>query len=152
MPEAWRIVKAQHSRTAFTGEGAARTSGRWNSRGARVVYTSETRALAMLETVVHLVPPVYFEFRIFRVGFHAKLVQELDRGSLPKDWRALPAPISTRLLGDEWLRHAKTAILRVPSIIVPEECNFLLNPAHPDFKQIEIGPASEFAFDGRLPS
>ena len=150
MIEAWRIVKDKYADSAFTGEGAARTSGRWNSKGLRVVYTSGTRSLAILETVVHLNPPVFFVFKIFRIAFNEKLVEELERGKLSNDWRALPAPPSTRYLGDQWLRQARSALLKVPSMIVAEESNYLLNPNHRDFNQIEMGPPVDFMFDPRL--
>jgi len=150
MLEAWRIVKDKYADTAFTGEGAARTGGRWNTRGLRAVYTSGTRALAILETIVHLNPPMPLYFKIFRITFNEKLVEELDRARLSNNWRALPAPPSTQFLGDQWLRQGRSAILKLPSIIVPEECNYLLNPIHRDFNQIEIGLPSDFIFDSRL--
>ncbi len=65
MPEAWRIVKEKHAASAFSGEGAAKTGGRWNSRGVPVVYASATKALAALETLVHLNPPVPFQYSPF---------------------------------------------------------------------------------------
>lgn len=65
MPEAWRIVKEKHAASAFSGEGAAKTGGRWNSRGVPVVYASATKALAALETLVHLNPPVPFQYKSF---------------------------------------------------------------------------------------
>ena len=150
MPAAWRIVKDKYADSAFTGEGAARTGGRWNTKGVRLVYASETRALAVLETLVHLNPPVVFYYKIFRIGFNEKLVEELDRGRLPGSWRSLPVAPTTQFLGDQWLRQERSAILKVPSIVVPEEFNYLFNPAHRDFKQIELGTPVDFIFDPRL--
>ena len=92
MRQAWRIVKEKHAATAFTGEGAARTGGRWNSRGARVVYTSATASLAALETLVHLNPPVLFKYLIFRIEFDDTLVEEIFLASLPADWTEEPPP------------------------------------------------------------
>src|SRR5258705_349554 len=74
MPEAWRIVKAKHAATAFSGEGAARTGGRWNSRGVPVVYTSSTKSLAALESLVHLNPPVLFKYVAIRIQFDDALI------------------------------------------------------------------------------
>jgi RES domain-containing protein len=149
MPEAWRIVRAEHAAGAFSGEGAAKTGGRWNSRGVAVVYTSATRSLAALETLVHLNPPMSFKYRIIRIEFAGELVRHL-RPALPSDWRTSPAPDSTRKLGDAWVREAHSAILAVPSIIIPDETNFVLNPAHPDFKRIRLGRPTDFVFDSRL--
>jgi RES domain-containing protein len=149
MLEAWRIVRAQRASTALTGEGAAKTGGRWNSRGIPVVYASATRALAALETLVHLNPPMPFEYKIFRVEFAAELMEHIAT-KLPADWKTSPSPHSTRRLGDAWVREARSAVLAVPSIIIPDETNYVLNPAHPDFRKIRIGKPVSFAFDARL--
>lgn len=147
--EGWRIVKARRLPTAFTGEGAAKTGGRWNSRGVPVVYTSATRALAALETLVHLNPPIAFDYRIIHVEFDTKLVERIT-SRLPSNWRQSPPPRSTQKLGDAWVRAGKSAVLAVPSIIIPDETNYLLNPAHGDFSKIRIGKPVAFAFDARL--
>jgi RES domain-containing protein len=150
MPEAWRLVKAKHVATALTGEGAAKTGGRWNSRGVAVVYASATRSLAALETLVHLNPPVLFAWRIIRLEFAGGLVEQLEPAAWPSDWKLEPPPLSTRRLGDDWARALRTAVLAVPSVLIPEETNFVLNPAHPDFQEIAVGPPADFAFDPRL--
>ena len=150
MPEAWRIVKAKHAATAFSGEGAAKTGGRWNSRGVPVVYASSTKSLAALETLVHLNPPVPFTYVAFRLQFDAALVENIPLNRLPADWRVEPPPPSTNAIGDAWLREVRSAVLALPSVIVPGELNYLLNPAHPAFKRISIGKPERFAFDPRL--
>ena len=150
MLEAWRMVKGKHAATAFSGEGASKTGGRWNSRGVPVVYASATRSLAALETLVHLNPLVRFEYQIIRVEFDESLVERLTHSALPRNWKAEPPPVSTRRLGNEWARARRSAILAVPSVIVPDETNFVLNPAHPDFRKLAIGPAVAFSFDPRL--
>ena len=85
MLEAWRIVKSKHADTAFSGEGAARFGGRWNSRGVAVVYTSATRSLAALETLVHLNPPVLFPYQIIGLRFREELLERLSPTQLPVD-------------------------------------------------------------------
>jgi len=150
MPEAWRIVKAKHVATAFSGEGAAKTGGRWNSRGVPVVYASASQSLAALETLVHLTPPVMFHYKVIRIGFSDELVEQLKAGVLPSDWRVEPPPPSTKQLGDAWVRSSRSAILAVPSVIIPDEINYLLNPAHADFKKIAVGKPADFTFDPRL--
>jgi RES domain-containing protein len=150
MPEAWRIVKKKHVATAFSGEGAAKTGGRWNARGVVVVYTSGSRPLAILETLVHLTPPVIFRYSLIRIEFTDALVEQLTKASLPLDWQSEPASLSTRQLGDAWVRSSRSAILAVPSVIIPEETNFLLNPAHADFAKIDIGNPADFVLDPRL--
>ena len=150
MPEAWRIVKAKHAATAFSGEGAAKTGGRWNSRGVPVVYASSTKSLAALETLVHLNPPMPFKYVAFRLQFDGALIEKVPLNRLPADWRVEPPPPSTKAIGDAWLREVRPAVLALPSVIVPGELNYLLNPAHPAFKRISIGKPERFAFDPRL--
>jgi RES domain-containing protein len=150
MPEAWRIIKEKHAATAFSGEGAAKTGGRWNSRGVPVVYTSSTKSLAALESLVHLNPPVLFTYVAVRVQFDRALLEIVPLKTLPADWWAEPPPPSSKAVGDAWVRKAASAVLGLPSVIIPGEPNYLLNPAHPDFKKISIGKPERFAFDPRL--
>ena len=146
----WRLCKIKH--IAFDGEGARRAGGRWNRRGTRVVYTSESLSLAALELLVHceiaLAPedlvavPAEVPDAIAR--------EELSAADLPRDWRVHPAPEGLARLGTDWIRRGKTAVLGVPSAVVPAERNFLLNPAHPDFARIRVGRPEPFSFDPRL--
>lgn len=148
MPEAWRIVKEKHAATAFSGEGAAIAGGRWNSRGVRVIYASSTLSLAALESLVHLNPPVLFKYVAFQIEFPDDLITSVR--SLPVDWALEPPSPSSKAIGDAWARASQSAVLAVPTVIVPVETNYLLNPLHPDFKKISIGKPQPFAFDPRL--
>lgn len=150
MPEAWRIIKEKHAATAFTGEGAAKAGGRWNSRGVAVVYTSSTKSLDALESLVHLNPPVIFKYVPIRIEFADTPVETVPLAALPRDWRLEPPPPAAKHVGDAWARAGRSAILALPSVIVSGEPNYLLNPAHPDFKKISIGKPGHFAFDPRL--
>lgn len=148
--QAWRIVRVRHAATAFDGEGAWRYGGRWNSRGTRIVYTSATLSLAALEILVHLNPPVPFEYRAIPVEFDARLVQKVDPGALPAGWAEHPPSVASQQIGDAWAREGRSAVLEVPSVIVPGESNFLIHPTHPDFPRIRLGTAIPFALDRRL--
>ncbi len=150
MLEAWRIIKEKHAATAFSGEGAAKTGGRWNSRGVPVVYTSSTKSLAALESLVHLNPPVLFKYAAIRIKFDDALLEIMPARNLPADWRAEPPPPSSKAVGDGWVWEARSAVLALPSLLISGEPNYLLNPAHPDFKKISIGKPEPFAFDPRL--
>lgn len=150
MPEAWRIVKAKHAATAFSGKGAADHGGRWNSRGVAVVYMSSTKSLAALETLVHLNPPVLFKYAAIRIKFDAALIESVSAKTLPPDWRMEPPPPSTQAIGDAWMRAGRSAVLAVPSVIISGEPNYLINPAHSDFKKISFGKPAGFTFDPRL--
>ncbi len=147
---AWRIVKAKHAATAFDGEGARHFGGRWNSHGTRMIYTSATLSLAALESLVHLSPPVLFKYAAIQVEFDEALVETLPAAALPVDWTAEPPSPSTKIIGDRWVKEARSAVLEVPSVIINSEPNYLFNPSHRDFKKVRIGKPVPFAFDPRL--
>ncbi len=148
---AWRIVKAKHAATAFSGEGARRAGGRWNSPGTAVVYTSGSASLAMLEMLVHLQSGKLLKrYVLFEVQFDDSLVEVVDVKALPRTWRKSPPPLAAQRVGDLWVAGGSSAVLSVPSAIVPEEWNYLLNPAHADFSMIVIGPKLATRFDPRL--
>jgi RES domain-containing protein len=143
------VDKKKWSRRSFNGIGASLEGGRWNSSGVPVVYASEHLAMSAQEKFAHLPRPLprsslYVKFRI---RFGGLAVTRLGAVDLPSDWRAEPVPGSTQRMGDAWVAAAKTAILAVPSALYPEETNYVLNPAHPDFPKIEIFTAEPFAFD-----
>lgn len=146
---AWRIVTARWADAAFDGEGARRYGGRWNSPGRSAIYLAGSRALAALETLVHLSPGVAARQRFirFEVRLPKSLVSQLDsdQGSFQPFVGA-----ETQAMGDLWLDNAKGLVLRVPSAVIPEEHNYLLNPAHPKYGEIEISRGEAFAFDPRL--
>jgi len=148
MKQSWRIVKEKHAATAFNGDGARLNGGRWNSLGTSVVYTSGSMALAALESLVHLNPPVTFKLVAIPIEFDDALIEEL--AELPADWREEPPPLATKEIGDLWIQGWRSAVLKLPSVIIPSEPNYLLNPAHPDFKKIGIGRSNHFSFDPRL--
>ena len=150
MPTAWRIVKRAHLHLAFSREGAKRTGGRWNSPGLAMIYTSEHKSLAVLEVLVHLDLLDMAHYLTFQIEFDRSLVETLDHADLPRGWRAEMPAQSARRIGDAWIQQARSAILAVPSAIVPEEINLLLNPAHPAFKRIRVGKPTPFTFDPRL--
>lgn len=151
MPTTWRIVKRRHAGSAFDGQGARRHGGRWNSPGTTVVYTSESRALCLLEVLAGLrsVKPLG-AYVLFPATFDDALIFPLERHDLPADWRESPPGSSTRQIGDAWVADEVSAVLRVPSAIVPQEYNYLLNPGHPDFDRIRIGPPQDLPLDPRL--
>jgi RES domain-containing protein len=150
MGKAWRIVRDSYTDRPLSGEGAAKYGGRWNSRGVPVVYTSATRSLALLEILVHLNPPLPGSYKVFTISFSADLVENVAADHLPSDWRVEPPSLSTQRVGDAWLREARSAVLQVPSAILPAEVNFLINPAHPDFRRINVSGPEDLVLDSRL--
>jgi RES domain-containing protein len=147
----WRITKRKHARTAFSGGGARKYGGRWNSPGTAVVYTSETQSLAVLEMLVHLDGPYLLqEYVLIGVEIEESSLQDVDPSRLPSNWKTDPGPPALRKIGDEWVLAGSSVALRVPSILVPAERKVLLNPVHPDFLQVTIGKPVAFTVDPRL--
>ena len=148
---AWRITKQKHAKSAFTGEGARLYGGRWNSPGTAMIYTAQSQSLAVLEVLVHLdSPELLKKYLLFEVAVDEAYVDELDPSKLPRNWKADPAPSKVQTIGDDWAAGGASAVLRVPSTLVPGESNFLLNPRHPDFRKLRIGKALPFLFDPRF--
>lgn len=138
--------------SAFSGIGAEKTGGRWNFPGMRVVYTSENLSLATLELFVHVNP------KIIPAGLMVVLAQlprrwsktEIKISDLPVNWREHPAPIRLQEIGTEWLTSNSTLALVVPSAINPIDKNVILNPSHPQMKDVKIEPPEKFDFDPRM--
>ncbi|MEJ2218347.1 MAG: RES family NAD+ phosphorylase [Gemmatimonadota bacterium] len=151
MVTAWRIVKKRHAESAFDGEGARHYGGRWNSPGHAAVYVAESRALALLEILagVRSLRPT-FGYLLIPVRFDESLVLAVAPKVLPSGWNQNPPHPSTQRIGDDWLDRKESAILKVPSALVPEEYNYLLNPAHSEFGRIEIGTPREISIDSRF--
>jgi RES domain-containing protein len=151
MLTAWRITRRRHARTAFSGEGASLYGGRWNSAGTRMVYTAQSQALAVLEMLVHLDSPRWLKgYVLFDVQIDPNLVTNISKLAIPKNWTRDPVPRETQALGDSWVRSGRSAVLAVPSVLVPGEMNYLLNPLHPDFGKLKIGSARAYQLDARL--
>jgi len=144
----WRI--SNHA--SLSGEGGLYASGRWHSRGRRVVYLADHPASALLEVMVHLeidAEDLPSHYQLLGIDVPDDLpVTTLKESELPGAWRQ-PKTL-TQALGDNWLREAPAALLRVPSAIVPDAGNYLLNPAHADAVRIGIASATRAAFDPRL--
>ena len=148
----WRLVRPNFAPDAYSGEGGLHAAGRWTPKGVRVVYTSGSLALAVLEVLVHL------EIRHFPDEMRAVpadvpdglRVRTLTARDLPRAWETIPAPSKLQEFGAQWIKSADSAILKVPSAVVPLEWNYLLNPAHREFRRIKLGRPQRFKFDERL--
>lgn len=133
----YRLVKQKWSALAFDGEGAKRYGGRWNSRGKPCVYLAGSESLAMLEILVHVDNyQILQHYALFQLPLLPKDVLYVDTTTLPNAWREDPAPPETAEIGDAWLADAASLVLAVPSVIVPREWNFILNPTHPRFAAV----------------
>ncbi len=144
----WRISNPP----SLTGDGALRTPGRWHTRGRRVVYCAQNPAAALLEILVHFeidIQDLPLRYRLLKIEAPDDLhVDRVSVDQLPADWPDRTEV--TRALGDGWLVRGSSALLSVPSAIVPETFNVLLNPAHQDAKRVDIVETGEHAIDPRL--
>lgn len=148
---AWRLVKTKFLESALDGEGARRYGGRWNSPGVPVVYLAGSASLAVLEVLVHLgATGPLGAYSLVPVSFPAAFVSDFDRATLPTNWAEYPAGADTQRLGDSWVSECSSAILAVPSVVVPEEQILILNPRHPEAGRLKVEPARRFEWDRRL--
>lgn len=146
----WRITTARFVTSAFTGEGARLYGGRWNPKGYPIVYTAESRSLALLEMLVQDDP-----LRANYVLVPAHIPNDLSitiiqTQELPEDWRNLSTRDTLQTVGKDWLTSMRSAILSVPSAVLPAERNYLINPNHPDVQNIMLGLPESLQTDMRL--
>jgi RES domain-containing protein len=141
----WRISRF----IDLKGIGGLRSSGRWHEAGLPVVYLAESPAGALIEVCVHTssndVPPTYALLQVEGPDLECSSIL-LE--SLPPDWAMKPE--ITRKLGDKWLQEKASVLLRVPSAIVPQTCNYVFNPLHPDASQFTIVQTYTYPFDMRI--
>lgn len=147
----YRICREKYAKD-LKGTGAELAGGRWNSRGKAILYTSESRALAMVEVAVHLpyaiIPQNYV---IVTIEIPEKgEAEELHIQNLPKNWNALPFERSTQIIGDAFISDNKKLLLKAPSVVVKGDFNYLVNPNHKDFENVKIIEVEAFEFDSRI--
>ena len=150
MMTSWRVLRENYAIRAFDGEGARVWGGRWHSAGHAVVYTAASTSLGLLEKLVHTEEGLLPFYVTIPVTFDTDLIETVKPQALPASWRSLPAPNTLQRIGDEWADSMRSCILEVPSVIVPHESNFILNPKHRDFGLLEIGQPIELDIDQRL--
>ena len=146
----WRMVTVRFAGSAFSGEGARLYGGRWSSKGIALVYTAASQSLATLEMLVQDSP-----LRAHYVMIPARIpqavtIERLKAQELPANWRDIALREELQAIGAQWVQKKTSAVLAVPSAVIPDETNYLLNPLHADFKRIEIGKPQKFITDLRL--
>ena len=149
--EAYRLSREKFAST-LSGRGAALKGARWNSIGVELIYTASNRSLAMAEVAVHFtlatLPGDYMMITIFIPDDIS--LQKLKISNLPTDWNIFPHPGTTQSIGDQFIADNKFCILQIPSAVTQGDYNLLINPNHPDFKQIKIIAKDKFPFDKRI--
>lgn len=146
MTDVYRLVRAERAEDVLSSEGARLYGGRWNPPGTGVVYASESRALAVLETFVHLT----LEARTMRFLLLTITLPPRPRLTRYRRARAPRSLASSQEVGSAWAADGRALALIVPSVIVRQERNYVLNVRHPQFTQLEIGRPEPFSFDERL--
>jgi RES domain-containing protein len=153
MTVGFRLVKAKWADTGFSGEGARKYGGRWNGKSYSCVYLAASESLALLEIIVHLDSYALLRhYRLFQIEIPPELIDQLPTATLPPRCRDNAPPEDTALIGNAWLDDAASGLaLAVPSIIVPRETNYLLDPLHPHYAEV-VSQAEELEFvpDPRL--
>lgn len=147
----YRLCKMAYAND-LSGRGAEISGGRWNGKGTAMVYTSPSRALCMVEVVVHIpagiIPKDYYLVNIL-IPDNTRIVT-VQPNDLPENWNRNPIPAFTQKIGNAFITAAEALVLKVPSAIVKDEWNYLINPLHQDFKEVKIIATEPFSFDGRL--
>jgi RES domain-containing protein len=153
----WRLSKDTISYIAsdLTGKGAAIAGGRWNEKGTPTVYCASSISLAALEVLAHTSSTGVHIRNLFlvEISIPSRLLNAAPKrnaSKLPIAWLASPPGRASVDVGQAWLAACKSVALRVPSIVVPEEFNIVLNPSHPDMKKITASVVRQFVFDPRL--
>ena len=148
----WRLCRRPFVKDPLGGKGGLHASGRWHTAPRVVVYTSESLALASLEVLVHVdfdLGPL--DLVAVEIIIRPEIrISEINSAKLPKSWCKYPAPRALQKLGNDWLDSKSSAVLRVPSAVIPGEYTFLINPLHADVRRISVKSRSSFAFDPRL--
>ena len=149
----WRIAAETRTYSAndLSGGGAAAQPGRWNSTGEAVVYTATSLSLAVLETVAYVdaagLPTNRFVVSISVPPAVWRAATKMPANRLPGGWDAVPAGLASISVGSKWLTSGKSALLLIPSVIVPEQFNVLISPSHPDAKLITATTGRRFMFN-----
>lgn len=147
----FRLCKKIHSND-LSGRGAEKSGGRWNSKGTAMLYTCESRALCTAEIAVHsplgIVPSDYVLITL-NIPNNIEIL-ELDINILQNNWKSFPHSHSTQVIGDEFITDNQKLVMKVPSVVVSGDNNYLINPYHIDFKHVEILNISDFEFDSRM--
>lgn len=134
----------------MSGTGAALFPGRWNKKGTRVLYTGESKEIALLENIVHIPPLMTPKLDILTIEIPDDSITELKISDLPKNWHHFPAPTVLSEFGQKWVDIGQTLALKVPSSIINSTHNFILNCNHSNYKSVNILNQEEFRFDSRL--
>ncbi|MFT6477440.1 MAG: RES domain-containing protein [Spirosomataceae bacterium] len=146
----YRLTKGKY-KNEISGIGAELYGGRWNNKGTRIIYTGESRALCTTEIAVHtplgIIPHNYY---VQTIKLPVVEILEIEADELTDNWRSFPHNLSTKKTGDEFIKNDKYLLLKVPSAVIQDEYNYLINPFHSEYSKVELIKVEKFQFDKRL--
>lgn len=145
----YRLVTKQYA-SDLSGTGAAMYPGRWNKKGTSVLYTGESKEIALLETIVNTPPMLVPDLALLTLDIPDNSIIELELNSLPNNWTDYPAPVILSEIGQSWVDDGKSIALKVPSCVIWTAYNYILNCNHLDYKQVNLLNIKDFYFDNRL--
>lgn len=144
----YRLSKTKYCKD-LTGEGSRQFGGRWNKVGTACIYTSQSRALAVLEYTVNTnIDDIPRALSMIEIEIPEHLITKIDLQKLPGDWMQNPSPNSTKEFGTEMIE--RSLIIEIPSIVIPDESNYILNPNHLQSNMLQISNIYDFVFDIRI--
>lgn len=147
--QVYRLTKSTYAND-LSGTGAALAGGRWNKKGRAVIYTSENTALALLEIVVNIPPMFKPDLQLITLEIPEEKIQIIDKEALPDNWYHYPSPGRLKELAEKSYQNLEYLGIKVPSAIVHNQFNLILNPLSPYFKEVKISSNTPFIFDPRL--
>jgi len=148
----YRIAQEKYIRD-LSGYGAFRHSGRWHTKGNHLIYTAESRALTALELIVRIIDIPVFSNHHHLLTLYIPddlSMRKINVNNLPENWKQNPSGLLTRAFGDRFIRNNKFLMLKVPSVMIPGEFNYLINPNHSEIKKVKIKKVEPFHFDNRI--
>lgn len=147
----FRLAKQKYAKE-LSGKGAAKFGNRWNSKGTEIIYTAESRALAMAEVAVHLtLATLPSDYVMIEIEIPDNItIKKLNLKELDEYWNTHPPRTTTQSIGDDFIDSGNEFIMKVPSAVVQGDFNYLINPNHLSFKKIKIVEVTDFPFDKRI--
>lgn len=148
--EVFRITKIDYA-SKITSSGS---ENRWNYKGQNVVYTGSSRSLSTLELIVHkssIIPKIEYKVMVISISDHDHLIKQIQIKDLPGNWRKMSAYSELQKIGSKWYENQVTLVLKVPSAVIPNEYNYVINAEHPDFSDnIQLVQLEDYFWDKRL--
>lgn len=151
--QVFRITRKRYESQVLSGEGGRRVASRWNYKGDSIVYTSSSRSLSLLEMLVHMDMEDMRKMDLLICEIHIPerlKIESIPIQKLPEGWNRTPFNKGSQQYWRHFIEDRKAAVLRVPSVIIPEEWNYLIDPEHPDSKKIKVRSCNPLQVDARF--